>query len=242
MTSEEYRRRIEGFRRENDRAGAIRLCREEERRCREEGDLDGLATALNELSYELPDKEAREVFDDLRELRKALAQNDFRTYGEDYALLLHRKSYSWAHDVDEAIACQEEAIDIYKQLGLYDERGFDIGDEDAFGYLGKLYCFKGSYTLGIGYTTTALKRALQTNDNDFLIGQYYRRLGVAHLSLNESDAARDCIQKALKHFTRAERADPDPYTFPGVLESCRRLLKECDGRTLPEKDYEQWLI
>lgn len=242
MTKEEYNYRMGRLRMECNRAEVIRLCREYEKSCREEGDLDGLAEVLNQLSFELPDDEAKEVFDDLYELRKALAQNDFKTYGEVYALLLHRKSCTWSRDVDDAISCQEEAIDIYKRLGLYEERGFDIDYEDAFGYLGKLYCFKGNYELGIRYTTTALERAMQTNDNDFLIGLYYRRLSVAHLSLNDTATARDCIREALEYFTRAEQADPDPDTFPEVKNSCRQLLEECNERKYTDEFYQQWMI
>ena len=249
MTKEHYYRQLEVLQTEGDREEAIRLCREYEKFCRENGDLDELASVLDTLSWELGVSEhpdARKVFDDLLELRKALAHNNLKTYGQAYALLLHRKSYTWAESNDEAIACQKEAMDIYKHLGLYDEKGFDIELEDAFGYLGKLYCFNGEYEMCIRYTRTALERFLKNTDTDssadFQIALYYRRLGISHLCLGDTDAARNCLQKALDYFNRAEQAEPDPYTFPDVIGSCRILLEECNGRTFPDEYYQQWMI
>ena len=88
------------------------------------------------------------------------------------AMLLHRKSISESVSVEEAIAYHKGAMDIYKRLGLYNEKGFDIGLEDAFGFLGRLYCFNGDYALGIHYTTIALKRAIKDAKGDFLICIY----------------------------------------------------------------------
>jgi tetratricopeptide (TPR) repeat protein len=251
MTKDEYIRRLDILTSATDREEEIRLCREYEASCRHEGDIDELAGVLERLSSTLyisehREAEAREVFNDLLELRKALAQNDFNKYGQAYALLLNRKAYTCADSVDEAIACHEEAMDIYKRLELYDEKGFDIGMEDAFGFLGKLYCFKEDYATGIRHTMTALERILKEagsdSSTDFQTGIYYRRMGIAHLCLGHSDTARDCLQKALKYFTRAEQSDPDPYAFPDVIVSCQLLLEECNGRTCPDEYYQQWLI
>lgn len=241
-----YQAQLERLRMENKREELIRLYREYERCCREDGELDELANVLDALSYELSvsgrEEEAGDVFGDLFELRKALTQNDFRKYGEAYAHLLSIKASSWAHDIDEAIACQEEAIDIYKRLGLYDEKGFDIGYEDAFGFLGRLYCFKGDYEQGIHYTTIALERALTEDKNDFLIGVFYRQLCIAFLSLDDNKSAHTCLIKAQDYFTRAEQEDSDPYTFPFIAESCSLLMAECDKRTHSDDFYHQWLI
>ena len=245
MTKEYYCKHLVALQTEGDREDVIRLCREYEKFCRKNGDLDGLAEVLDTLSMEMDVSEhpdARIVFDDLLELRKALAQNDFISYGQAYALLLNRYSYTWTETADEAIAYQKEAMDIYKQLGLYDEKGFDIGFEDAFGYLGKLYCFNSDYTLGIHYTTIALERALIDAGNDFLIGIYYRRLGIAYLSIDNTTTSRQLFQKAIEYFTNANQTDPDPIVYPEVTGSCCQLLKECNGRTHSDEYYKQWLV
>lgn len=246
LSHKKYQEQLARLRMENKREELIRLYREYERCCREEGDLDGLATVLEPLSYELSvsgrEEEATDVFCDLFELQKALAQHDFKKYGEAYALLLNRKASSWSRDIDEAIACQEEAIDVYKRLGLYDEKGFDIGYEDAFGFLGRLYCFRGDYEKGIRYTKMALERALDAAENDFLIGVFYRQLCIAYLSLDDTTEARACLLKAQVFFIRSEQADPDPCTFPYITESLRLLMAECDKRTHTDEFYRQWLI
>ena len=122
---------LERLQMENNREGRIRLYREYEKCCREMGDPDGLADTLKSLCFELSlsgrEEEAEDVFGELFELRKTLAQVDFEKYGKAYARLLSSKASSWSCDIDEAIACQEEAIEIYRRLGLYDEKGFDIG-------------------------------------------------------------------------------------------------------------------
>lgn len=231
---------------ENNRTELISLYREYEQCCREKADLDELASVLESLSYELSvsgcEKEAWNVFRDIFELRKSLAKHDFNKYGKPFAQLLTRKASSWTDNIDEAIACQEEAIDIFKRLWLYDEKGFDIGIEDAFGFLGQLYCFKGDYESGIRYTTTALERELESADNDFQIGIYYRRLGIAHLCLGNKDAARNHLQKAIEYFTNANQTDLDPIVYPEVTGSCCQLLKECNGRTHTDEYYKQWLV
>lgn len=208
--------------------------------------MDNLAEALevfcSELNLHGSEEEAQAVFDDLFALRKAMAQH--RPAASDllaYARMLHRKACS-ADDIAEAVACQEEAIGIYKELGLYDSRGFDICDDDAFGFLGKLYCYKGDYASGIHYTTIALERALREGDSDFNIGLYNRRLGIAHLLTGDPLKARECIQTALECFERSNEEDPDPYTYPEVADSCRQLLSECGGRSHHDDYYWKWLI
>lgn len=245
MTKEEFNRQKEHLTMDFRWEEAIRLCRNYARECRQNGDIDNLASALHSLYSELTvhggEEEARAVFDDLFALRKALAKHNLQEDGEAYALLLNIKAYT-SDDIGEAIACQEEAIDIYKKLGLYDSRGFDIGLDDAFGFLGKLYCYKGDYASGIRYTTLALERALREGDSDFNLGLYLRRLGVAHLSSGDTRKARESLLKALDCFVRSSRTAPDPYADPEVIDSCRQLLAECDHRTHPDEHYKQWLI
>lgn len=224
---------------------AIRLCRDYAEECRQSGDPDSLAEALYNLYSELSvhgiEEDARSVFEDLFALRKALAQHNLKENGEAYALLLNLKT-SITDNIEEAVACQEEAIDIYKRLGLYDGEGFDIGFDDAFGFLGKLYCYKGDYASCIHYTTIALERALREGESDFNIGLYIRRLGIAHLLTDNTQKARECIQKALDCFVRSSETEPDPNTDPDVIDSCRQLLLECNGRTHPDEFYQLWMI
>ena len=221
------------------------LYKEYENECRQNGDLEELAYALEYLSFfrisEGREEELKAYLDDLVELRKALAQHDYKKYGEAYAILLTRKSYN-TPSVFESIECHKEAINIYKKLGLYDDAGFDIGNEDAFGYLGQLYCYQDDYELGIHYTTIALKRAIAVRDNDFNVGLYYRRLSVAYLSMGEAENARKSIQKAQEYFKMAESYDYDPDTYADLFGSCRQLLTECDERGHSNEFYKQWLI
>ena len=246
MNKEYYHKQLDSLQTDGSRDDVIRLCREYEKFCRKNGDIDELdavlETLITNMGAEKYSDEERRVFDDLLELRKALAQHDFEQYGQSYAHILHRKSFFCWCDIDEAISCHQRAIYIYKLLGLYDERGFDIDYEDVFGYLGKLYCYKGNYKLGIRYTATAVEHAKEIGECDFLIGIFYRRLTIAYLSLDDTETARGCIQNAQKHFMLAEQADPDPYAFPEINESCRQLLKECDGRRHTDEYYQQWLI
>ena len=229
MTKEEFDRQIENLSMDFRWEEAIRLCRNYAEECRQGGDMDNLAEALevfcSELNLHGSEEEAQAVFDDLFALRKALATSDLQSDLLAYARMLHRKACS-ADDIAEAVACQEEAIGIYKELGLYDSRGFDICYDDAFGFLGKLYCYKGDYASGIHYTTIALERALREGDSDFNIGLYNRRLGIAHLLTGDPLKARECIQTALECFERSNEEDPDPYTYPEVADSCRQLLSE----------------
>ena len=222
MTKEEFDRQKENLALEFRCEEVIRLCRNYARECRQSGDLDNLAEALDSLYVELSlhgdEEETKAVFDDLFALRKALAQHNLQENGEAYALMLHRKACT-TNNIEEAVACQEEAIGIYKELGLYDEEGFDIEFDDAFGFLGQLYCYKGDYASGIHYTTIALERALREGDSDFNIGL-----------------------SALECFERSNEEDPDPYTYPEVADSCRQLLSECDRRSHPDDYYWQWLI
>ena len=223
----------------------IRLCRNYEEECRQNGDLDNLAETLEYLYFELSmhgtEEEAKDVFDDLFALRQALAQHNFKEYGKDFAIMLYRKAYT-TDLIEEAVACQEEAIGIYKKLGLYDEDGFDIDLEDAFGFLGQLYCYKGDYASSIHYTSIALKRALREGDDEFNIGLYLRRLGIAYLLSGNTQMARDSILKALDCFEYSNKTEPDPTTTPFVIDSCRQLLSECDGPQHPADYYWQWLI
>lgn len=243
-TYKTFQEQLERYWMEGDREKAISFCREYAECCREVEDWERLADVLDDLKHELHisgrEDEANKVFADLFELRKAMAQQDFEKYGEAYALMLNRKSCSC--DIDEAIACQEEAIDIYKRLGLYDEKGFDIGLDDAFGHLGLLYCHKGDYELGIRYTTIALERALNDDDNHFIIGLFYQRLCIAHLSLDNLTSARTCLLKSQDYFARDEQENPDPDTFPHIAEINSALMTECDKRTHSDEYYKQWLI
>ena len=245
MTKEEFNLQYERLSNEHRWEESILLYRRYVEQCRQSGDPDLLAEALYGLSLELSvhgsEADARAVFDDLHALKKAFAQHNLKAYGEAYALLLHRK-VCITDNIDEALSCQEEAIGIYKELGLYDPRGFDIDDEDAFGCLGQLYCYKGDYASGIHYTTLALERALREGESDFILGLYYRRLGIAHLLSGDSQNTRGCIREALLCFERSSQTEPDPYADPEVIDSCRQLLSECDGPLHPADYYWQWLI
>lgn len=245
MTKEEFNRQKEDLSSELGWEALIRLYRRYVGECRQDGDIDNLAEALDGLYVVLgahgSEADAKAVFDDLFALRLALAQHNLKENGEAYARLLHRK-VSIADDIDEALSCQEEAVSIYKALGLYDPRGFDIDDDDAFGCLGQLYCYKGDYASGIHYTTLALERALREGESDFILGLYYRRLGIAHLLSGDSQNARGCIREALLCFERSSETEPDPYADPSVIDSCRQLLSECDGPLHPANYYWQWLL
>lgn len=245
MTKKEFDRQKESLTMEFRWEEAIRLCRDYAEDCRQSGDPDSLAEALyvfySELSMHGSEEEARSVFDDLFALRKALAQHSLKENGEAYARLLNIKA-SITDNIEEAVACQEEAIDIYKRLGLYNVEGFDIGFDDAFGFLGKLYCFKGDYASCIHYTTIALERALREGDDEFNIGLYLRRLGIAYLLSGNTQMAHDSILKALDCFEYSNKTEPDPTTTPFVIDSCHQLLSECDGRTHPDEFYQQWMI
>ena len=245
MTKEEFNRQKERLTIEHRWEESILLCRRYVEQCRQSGNPDLLAEALGCLYAELgthgSEADARAVFDDLLALRKAFAQHNLKENGEAYARLLHRK-VCIADDIDEALSCQEEAVSIYKKLGLYDPRGFDIDHDDAFGCLGQLYCYKGDYAAGIHYTTLALERALREGDSDFNLGLYYRRLGIAWLLSGDSQNARGCIREALLCFERSSQTEPDPYADPSVIDSCRQLLSECDGPLHPDNYYWQWLI
>lgn len=223
----------------------VRLCQRYVEQCRQSGDLDLLAEALDslytELSVHFSEIDAAPILDDLLSLRKALAQHNLKAYGKAYARLLHRKAYN-TDNFDEAVSCQEEAIGVYKEMGLYDPRGFDIDHDDAFGCLGQLYCYKGDYASGIHYTTLALERALREGDSDFNLGLYYRRLGIAWLLSGDSQNARGCFREALLCFERSSQTEPDPDADPSVIDSCRQLLSECDGPLHPADYYWQWLI
>ena len=245
MTKEEFNRQKEHLALELRWEDVIRLCRNYARDCRQRGDLDNLAKALDclyvELSVRGDEEETKAVFDDLFALREALAQHNLKENGEAYALMLHRKAYT-TENIEDAVACQEEAIDIYKKLGLYNEEGFDIGLDDAFGFLGQLCCYKGDYASGIHYTTIALGRALREGDSDFNIGLYLRRMGIAYLMTGNTIKARECILTALDCFERSRKTEPDPSADTDVINSCRQLLTECDGRSHPDDYYWQWLI
>lgn len=245
MTKEEFNRQKERLTIEHRWEESILLCRRYVEQCRQSGNPDLLAEALGCLYAELgthgSEADAKAVFDDLFALRLALAQHNLKENGEAYALLLHRK-VCIADDIDEALSCQEEAVSIYKKLGLYDPRGFDIDQDDAFGCLGQLYCYKGDYAAGIHYTTLALERALREGDSDFNLGLYYRRLGIAWLLSGDSQNARGCIREALLCFERSSQTEPAPYADPSVIDSCRQLLSECDGPLHPDNYYWQWLI
>lgn len=245
MTKEEFNRQKDRLTIEHRWEESILLCRRYVEQCRQSGNPDLLAEALGclytELSVHFSEADARAVFDDLLALRKAFAQHNLKAYGEAYALLLHRKACN-TDNIDEAVSCQEEAIGVYKELGLYDPRGFDIGYDDAFGCLGQLYCYKGVYASGIHYTTLALERALREGESDFNLGLYYRRLGIAFLLTGDSQNARISICEALECFERSSQAEPDPDADPVVIDSCRQLLSECDGPLHPANYYLQWLI
>lgn len=246
MTKEEFDRQKENLALEFRCEEVIRLCRNYARECRQSGDLDNLAEALDSLYVELSlhgdEEETKAVFDDLFALRKAMAQHRPATSDlQAYARMLHRKACT-TNNIEEAVACQEEAIGIYKELGLYDEEDFDIEFDDAFGFLGQLYCYKGDYASGIHYTTIALERALREGDSDFNVGLYLRRLGIAYLLTGDTPKARETIHTALDCFERSNEEDPDPYTYPSVIDSCRQLLSECDGPLHPADYYWQWLI
>lgn len=245
MTKEEFNRQKENLSEELRWEALIRLYRHYVEQCRQSGDPDLLAEALDGLYFELSvhgsEADAKAVFDDLLALKKAFAQHNLKAYGEAYALLLHRK-ICITDDIDEALSCQEEAVSIYKKLGLYDPHGFDIDQDDAFGCLGQLYCYKGDYAAGIHYTTLALERALREGESDFILGLYYRRLGIAHLLSGDSRNARGCIREALLCFERSSETEPDPYADPSVIDSCRQLLSECDGPLHPDDYYWPWLI
>ena len=245
MTTEEFNRQNERLTTEHRWEESILLCRRYVEQCRQSGNPDLLAEALGYLYAELgthgSEADARAVFDDLLALRKAFAQHNLKEHGEAYALLLHRK-VCITDNIDEALSCQEEAVSIYKKLGLYDPRGFDIDHDDAFGCLGQLYCYKGDYAAGIHYTTLALERALREGESDFILGLYYRRLGIAHLLSGDSQNARGCIREALLCFERSSETEPDPYADPEVIDSCRQLLSECDGTRHPANYYWQWLL
>lgn len=249
MTKEEFDRQRKNLSMDFRWEEAIRLCRNYVMECRQSGDIYDLAEELyslySELSLHGSEEDAMTVFDELFALREALATSDLRPPTSSdllaYALMLHRKACT-TDDIAEAVACQEKAIGIYKELGLYDSRGFDICYDDAFGFLGKLYCYKGDYASGIRYTTIALERALRDGDSDFNIGLYNRRLGIAHLLTGDPLKARECIQTALECFERSNEEDPDPYTYPEVADSCRQLLSECGGIPHPDDYYWKWLI
>lgn len=247
MTKEEFYRQKESLSTESRWEELIWLCQRYVEECRQSGDPDLLAEALDSLYSELIlhgcESDVRLVFDDLMALRKALAQHNLKENGKAYARLLHLKACS-TDNIDEAVSCQEEAIRIYKELGLYDPRGFDIGYEDAFGFLGQLYCYKGDYSSGIHYTTLALERALREEDVDFSIGLYYRRMGIAFLLTSDTQKARACFREAILCFERSSEAEPDPYTdpYPVVISSCLQLLSECDGPLHPDEYYWPWLI
>lgn len=245
MTKEEFNHQKERLTMEFCWEELFRLCRNYVEECRQSGDPDLLAEALDclytELSVHSSEADAMAVFDDLLALRKAFAQHNLKENGEAYALLLHRKS-SNTDNIDEAVSYQEEAISIYKELGLYDRRGFNIGHDDAFGFLGQLYCYKGDYASGIHYTTLALERALKEGESDFNLGLYYRRLGVAYLLTGDTPNARGCIREASLCFERSSKTAPDPYADPDVIDSCRQLLSECDAPLHSDNYYWQWLI
>lgn len=245
MTKEEFYRQKENLSMEFRWEELVRLCRRYVEECRQGGDPDLLAEALDclytELSVHFSEADARSVLDDLLALRKAFAQHNIKENGKAYALLLHRKACN-TDNIDEAVSCQEEAVGVYKELGLYDPRGFDIGHDDAFGFLGQLYCYKGDYASGIHYTTLALERALREGGSDFNLGLYYRRLGIAFLLTGDTQKARGCICEALLCFERSSKTEPDPDADPVVIDSCRQLLSECDGPLHPDNYYWQWLI
>ena len=245
MTKEEFDRQKENLALEFRCEEVIRLCRNYARECRQSGDLDNLAEALDSLYVELSlhgdEEETKAVFDDLFALRKALAQHNLQENGEAYALMLHRKACT-TNNIEEAVACQEEAIGIYKELGLYDEEGFDIEFDDAFGFLGQLYCYKGDYASGIHYTAIALERALREGDSDFNVGLYLRRLGIAYLLTGDTPKARETIHTALDCFERSSLTGPDIDADTAVINSCRQLLSECDGPRHPADYYWNWLI
>ena len=236
MTIEEFNHKKENLAFESRQGEIIRLCRKYVEECRQSGDLDNLAEALDSLYSELSvngsEEDAKTVFNDLFALRKALAQHNLKENGEAYAVMLHKK----------AISCQEEAINIYKELGLYDSHGFDIDWDDAFGFLGQLYCYKGDYASGIHYTTIALERALREGNSEFNIGLYNRRLGIAYLLTGNTQKARECIHTALDCFERSSRTEPDPTADTDVINSCMQLLTECSGRSHPDDYFWQWLI
>ena len=191
--------------------------------------MDNLAEALevfcSELNLHGSEEEAQAVFDDLFALRKALATSDLQSDLLAYARMLHRKACS-ADDIAEAVACQEEAIGIYKELGLYDSRGFDICYDDAFGFLGKLYCYKGDYASGIHYTTIALERALREGDSDFNIGLYNRRLGIAHLLTGDPLKARERRWNASNAPTRKTPIPiPTPRSLTAAGNCCRNAAE-----------------
>ena len=245
MTNVEFNRQKESLTMELPWDDLVRLCRRYVEQCRQSGDPDLLADALDslytELSVHFSEADAAPILDDLLSLRKALAQHNLKAYGKAYARLLHRKACN-TDNIDEALSCQEEAIGVYKEMGLYHPRGFDIGHDDAFGCLGQLYCYKGDYASGIHYTTLALERALQEGDSDFNLGLYYRRLGIAFLLTGDSQNARGCFREALLCFERSSQAEPDPVADPVVIDSCRQFLSECDGPLHPDGYYWQWLI
>ena len=245
MTQEEFNHQRERLIIEHRWEDLILLCRRHADQCRQSGDPDLLAEALGCLYDELgthgSEADARTVFGDLLALRKAFAQHNLKENGEAYARLLHRK-VCITDDIDEALSCQEEAISIYKELGLYDPRGFDIDQDDAFGCLGQLYCYTGDYASGIHYTTLALERALREGGSDFNLGLYYRRLGIAWLLSGDSRNARVSICDALECFERSSQTEPDPDADPEVIDSCRQLLSECYGPLHPADYYWQWLI
>ena len=209
-------------------------------------ELDAKARRLYDESLELlvHDQlvESLALFDELLEIRKSLAEQDFAHYGEDYAKVLSSKATSWAESAADGIECQKEAIEIYRRLGLYDSRGFNIGYEDAFDVLGKLYLSNDEYVPGIFYTKRALERAEREDASPFCIGLLCRRLAVGYLMLNESVRAQGYAEVALEKFEKSKRIDPDPEADDDVIETCRQILKECKKRTHPKEFYHWWLV
>lgn len=249
MRKEEFEERRDQLILENDWDNLDYLCRKYEYDCSTRGDVDGQAEAIDSQIFaqeRLGHENPKEIFRKLFQLRKI----HFNDSTEAYAKTLVRKAVSWSYEINAAIDCLQEACSIYDMLISHNEGAYYADREEAIGQLGLMYCLKGcgdkpsaaDNMAGIHYTQMALDMASRERDCDFRMGIYHRRLGIAHLCMENTEIARDCLQKAIECFTRANEYDPDLEVYREVTDSCNQLLAECDQRTYPNEFYQQWLF